>query len=198
MFKDQKRLALISLLVGSSVGLIASIVLSVEALVLAKNADAILSCDVNAVISCAAVANHWSSAVFFGIPNSFFGMVAMPVVMTIAVVLLTGAKLPRWFMQISQLGVIGGLLFAAWMFYMSYSVIGILCPWCLTLDLAMIVMFFGLTRYNIVEGWLPVSRSANKKLINLVNKGYDMLIMWLLVVLMAAAIILKFGSDLFA
>ena len=197
MFKKSNKQAMITTLIASSLGLIASIVLSYEALILAANKDAVLSCDINAVVSCAAVANHWS-ATLLGIPNSFIGMIAMPVVMTIAVVLLTGAKLPKWFMQLVQLGAIVGLVFAGWMFYMSYTVIGVLCPWCLTLDVAMVVLFFGVTRYNILGNFLPISKQTNDKLQKFVKNSYDMLAMWSVLVLGVLAIILKFGSDLFA
>ena len=197
MFKKSNKQAMITTLIASSLGLIASIVLSYEALILAANKDAVLSCDINAVVSCAAVANHWS-ATLLGIPNSFIGMIAMPVVMTVAVVLLTGAKLPKWFMQLVQLGAIVGLVFAGWMFYMSYSVIGILCPWCLITDVAMIALFFGVTRYNILSGVLPIKKAAQKKLEAFAKKDYDQLAMWSLLVLMVIAIVLKFGEQLFS
>ena len=197
MFKKSNKQAMITTLIASSLGLIASIVLSYEALILATNKDAVLSCDINAVVSCAAVANHWS-ATLLGIPNSFIGMIAMPVVMTIAMVLLTGAKLPKWFMQLVQLGAIAGLVFAGWMFYMSYSVIGILCPWCLITDVAMIALFFGITRYNILSGVLPIKKAAQKKLEAFAKKDYDQPAMWSLLVLMVIAIVLKFGEQLFS
>lgn len=187
----------VAVLIAATVGLIASIVLSCEALVLAANANAVLDCDLNAVISCAAVANHWSASLL-GFPNSFLGIAAMPVVMTIAVLLLARVKLPKWFMQAAQIGVIGGLLFAIWMFYMSYAVIGILCPWCLTVDAAMIIIFFGITRYNIKQGHLPLSKQATIKLRKFVKQDFDVLVMVLMMVMMVMAIVLKFGSELFA
>lgn len=193
--KSQNRPLMIGLLLAASVGLVASFVLSYEALILAANSSAILSCDLNAVISCAAVANHWSASLL-GVPNSFFGLIAMPVIMTIAVSVLAGVKFPRWFMQFTQVGVIGGLLFAAWMFYMSYAVIGILCPWCLTVDVAMVVIFFTVTRYNIINGIFSANKGLNDKLLVLVEKGYDQLILWSVIVLMIVSIILKFGSEL--
>jgi len=47
-----------SMLVGSILSLIASFVLSQEAIQLAKNPDAPLSCSVNIVLNCATVANR--------------------------------------------------------------------------------------------------------------------------------------------
>lgn len=191
--EDLKRrhMSALALLVGSGLGLLASLALSIESLVLAKNSEAVLSCDLNSALSCSAVANHWSAAIL-GFPNSFIGLATLPVMITIAVALLAGTKFPKWFMQCAQVGVIAGLLFAFWMFGMSYLVIGALCPWCLTLDLGMILIFFGMTRYNVL-----VKNISGKTLGKFVDSGYDMLFAAVLVVLAIMAIIAKFGDQLF-
>ena len=191
--KDLKRqnLAAFIMLIGSALGLLASFMLSIEALILAKNSHAVLSCDLNSVLSCSTVANHWSATIL-GFPNSFIGVMTLPVMVTIAVALLAGAKFPKWFMQAAQAGAVAGMVFAAWMFYMSYIEIGVLCPWCLTLDAGMTLIFFGLTRYNILRkniSW----RGAQK----FVSGGYDALIAVSVIVLVVVAIIAKFGGQLF-
>ena len=58
--KESKRqqLAALLMLVGSGLGLLASFVLSIESLTLARNSRAVLNCDLNATMSCSAVANH--------------------------------------------------------------------------------------------------------------------------------------------
>ena len=191
--EDLKRqnLAAFIMLIGSALGLLASFMLSIEALILAKNSHAVLSCDLSSVLSCSTVANHWSATIL-GFPNSFIGVMTLPVMVTIAVALLAGAKFPKWFMQAAQAGAIVGMVFAAWMFYMSYIEIGALCPWCLTLDAGMTLIFFGLTRYNILRkniSW----RGAQK----FVSGGYDALIAASVIVLVVVAIIAKFGGQLF-
>jgi vitamin K epoxide reductase len=191
--EDLKRqnLAAFIMLIGSALGLLASFMLSIEALILAKNSHAVLSCDLNSVLSCSTVANHWSAAIL-GFPNSFIGVMTLPVMVTIAVALLAGAKFPKWFMQAAQAGAVAGMVFAAWMFYMSYIEIGALCPWCLILDVGMTLIFFGLTRYNILRkniSW----RGAQK----FVSGGYDALITVSVIVLVVVAIIAKFGGQLF-
>ena len=191
--EDLKRqnLAAFIMLIGSALGLLASFMLSIEALILAKNSHAVLSCDLSSVLSCSTVANHWSATIL-GFPNSFIGVMTLPVMVTIAVALLAGAKFPKWFMQAAQAGAVAGMVFAAWMFYMSYIEIGALCPWCLTLDAGMTLIFFGLTRYNILRkniSW----RGAQK----FVSGGYDALIAVSVIVLVVVAIIAKFGGQLF-
>lgn len=191
--KDLKRqnLAAFIMLIGSALGLLASFMLSIEALILAKNSHAVLSCDLNSVLSCSTVANHWSATIL-GFPNSFIGVMTLPVMVTIAVALLASAKFPKWFMQAAQAGAVAGMAFATWMFYMSYIEIGALCPWCLTLDVGMTLIFFGLTRYNILRkniSW----RGAQK----FVSGGYDALIAVSVIILVVVAIIAKFGGQLF-
>ena len=191
--EDLKRqnLAAFIMLIGSALGLLASFMLSIEALILAKNSHAVLSCDLNSVLSCSTVANHWSATIL-GFPNSFIGVMTLPVMVTIAVALLAGAKFPKWFMQAAQAGAVAGMVFAAWMFYMSYIEIGALCPWCLTLDVGMTLIFFGLTRYNILRKKISW-RGAQK----FVSGGYDALIAVSVIVLVVVVIIAKFGGQMF-
>src|SRR5690349_14047742 len=104
------------MLLSSGLSLIASFVLSREAVTLAANPNATLSCDINAVISCGTVGTAWQSHVF-GFPNAFLGLVAEPVVITLAVAGLAGVRFPRGFMFAAQVVYSLGLLFAYWLFY---------------------------------------------------------------------------------
>lgn len=186
-----------SLFGAALVGLLASFVLSVEALQLAKNPQAVLECSISLVLNCATVALH-SSASVFGFPNSFIGMMTLPVMVTIAVAGLAGVRFPRLFMLGAQIGATVGLLFAIWMFYMSFAVIQVLCPWCLTLDAAMLFIFFAITRYNIRENNLYLPHSVMEKLQAWCRKDYDKLLLYGLIVLGVAMIIVKYGNELFA
>ena len=188
----RQQFAALALLLGSGLGLLASFVLSIEALTLAKNSHAVLNCDLNAAISCSAVANHWS-ATLLGFPNSFIGMMTLPVMVTIAVALLAGTKLPKWFMWGAQLGAVAGLLFAGWMFYMSYVEIGALCPWCLTLDAGMLLVCYGLTRYNVVTRMV-----GGRRMRKFVDRGFDTFLLALVTVVIVVVILATFGRELFA
>src|SRR5689334_13414998 len=96
------RWIFLSMLVGALLSLLASFVLSVEAIELAKNPAAELSCSVNIVLNCATVALH-PSASLWGFPNSFLGLMAEPVVITVAIAGLAGIKFPRKFMFAAQI-----------------------------------------------------------------------------------------------
>lgn len=186
----RQKIAEISLLTGAGVGLLASFILSIETLVLAKTPNTVLGCDLNAVISCSSVAQHWSASLL-GFPNSFIGLMALPVMVTIGVALLAGTKFPRWFMFAAQIGVSIGFIFALWMFYMSFVEIGMLCPWCLTLDVGMLLIFGGMTRYNILTGVI-----AGKKLKKFAQNDYDIVLLVTIIALAVVMILAKFGEQL--
>ncbi len=182
--------ALLAAALGSGLGLVASFVLSLETLHLAQHPGGALNCDVNAVLSCSTVARHWSATVF-GFPNSFVGMMTMPVMITVVVALLAGARLPRWFVRSAWGGAVLGMIFALWMFYMSFVVIRVLCPWCLTLDVGMLLIFFGMTRYCIEAGVIGGEHTKR-----FARHGYDVLCGVSVLVLAVALIIVKFGAEL--
>jgi uncharacterized membrane protein len=185
----------ISMLVGAICSLIAAFVLAVEAVELARNPDAVLSCSINSVLNCATVAVH-SSAALFGFPNSFLGLLAEPVVITVAVAGLGGVKFTRKFMFTAQICYTLGFIFAYYLLYTSTFVIGALCPWCLLVTLSTTFVFFSMTRYNISEGNLYLSDRLEKRAHAFIDKGYDQLIMALLVVAMGVTIIVKYGGRL--
>ena len=183
------------MLVGAICSLIAAFVLAVEAWELAKNPAAALSCSINSVINCATVALH-PSAHLFGFPNSYLGLLAEPVVITVAVAGLGGVKFTRKFMFTAQICYTLGFIFAFYLLYTSTFVIGALCPWCLLVTLSTTFVFFSMTRYNIGEGNLYLSDRLEKRAHAFIDKSYDQLIMALIVVAMGVVIIVKFGTRL--
>ena len=143
--------AYIEMLASSILGLVASLVLSIDAVALAANPDAELSCNINANISCGAVGTTWQ-ANLLGFPNAFLGLIAEPVVITVATAALGGVRFPRWFMITAQAIYSIGFVFAYWLFYQAYFVIGALCPWCLLITVTTTLVFTSMTRVNLLEG----------------------------------------------
>ena len=185
-----------SMLVGAIFSLVSSFVLSVEAVELAKNPTAALSCSINLVINCATVALH-PSAQLFGFPNSFLGLMAEPIVITVAIAGLAGVKFPRLFMFVAQIFYSLGFIFALWLFYTSYAVIGALCPWCLLVTATTTFVFFAMTRYNIREGNLYLSKKISISTKHFIEKDYDKLLLFAIVFSLVAAILLKYGNSIF-
>lgn len=185
-----------SMLVGALLSLLAAFVLSVEAVQLAKNPNAELSCSVNAVINCATVAKH-PSAELLGFPNSYFGLMAEPVVITVAIAGLAGIAFPRRFMFFAQIGYTLGFAFALFLFFTSYFVIGALCPWCLLVTVTTAFVWFSITRYNIRENNLYLPKKIQQKALRFIEKDYDKLVLGTIIAVMIAAIFFKYGEGLF-
>lgn len=184
------------MLVASIASLWASFVLSVDAIVLAKNPGADLGCNLNSIISCGTVGTSWQASAF-GFPNAFLGLIAEPVVITIAVASLGGVKFPRWFMLGAQTVYLLGFLFAYWLFFQSMFVIGALCPWCLTVTVATTLVFFEMTYINIRDDNLYLPRRIKEFAQGAVRANFDLLLLviWLLVLVLL--IVLKYGYALF-
>jgi len=184
-----------SMLVGALLSLLAAFVLSVEAIQLAKNPNASLSCSVNVVLNCATVAKH-PTFELFGFPNSFLGMIAEPVVITVAIAGLAGIAFPRRFMFAAQIGYTLGLIFAIYLFFTSMFVIGALCPWCLLVTASTIFVWFSITRYNIRENNLYLPKKIQKADHTFIEKDYDKVVLGSLIVAIVAGILLKYGDGL--
>jgi len=187
----------VTMLVSSVLSLVASFVLSMDALRLAEDPNADLGCNINAVISCGTVANSWQSSLL-GFPNAFLGLITEPVVITIAVASLARVSFPRWFMVAAQVVYTVGLVFAYWLFYEAMFDIGALCPWCLLVTLATTLVFFEMTYVNIRDDNLRLPRRLQSALMSFIRSGLDLilLVVWLLVLLLA--VVLKYGDALFA
>jgi len=185
-----------TMLVSALLSLTASFVLSVDAIILAADPHAALACNINAVISCGTVGASWQASLF-GFPNAFLGLIAEPVVITIAVASLGGVRFPRWFMLSAQVVYTLGLIFAYWLFFQAYFVIGALCPWCLLITLSTTLVFTSLTHVNIRDGNLYLPQGASRLASGFVRADLDALLVavWLLGI--AAMVITKYATVLF-
>lgn len=178
------------MLIGALIGLVASFVLAVDAIVLAANPNAEFSCDINANISCGAVGVTWQ-ANLLGFPNAFLGLISEPVVITVAIAALAGVVFPRWFMVTAQAFYSIGFIFAYWLFFQSYFVIGALCPWCLTITVTTTVVFFSITRINVMDSNLRFGR-ATSTIQSLVKSWVDVYLMIIVLAIMAAMVIVRY------
>lgn len=187
------------ILLGSSLlALAAAFVLSLEKIHLLQNPDAILSCTVNLVLNCSVVMQSWQSGVFFGIPNMYVGLMAFPVLVTVAVAGLSGARLSRGFLVATNIGILLGTIFAYWLFFSSVYAIEVLCPWCLVVTLCCTLMLAAITHYNLKLNTFGLVEKANARVQQFLAAGYHQLLVASWLVLMAVLVIAKFGAALFA
>lgn len=185
-----------TMLIGAVLSLIAAFVLSVEAIHLAKDPGAVLSCSVNEIINCASVMKH-PSADLFGFPNSFIGLIAEPVVITVAIAGLAGIRFPKPFMAAAMVGYTAGLVFAYYLFFVSAFVIGALCPWCLLVTVSTTLVFMSLLHFNIREDNLYLSKGVSDRLKKWIAQGYDRLLTASILTAMVFLILFKYHEGLF-
>jgi uncharacterized membrane protein len=179
------------------IGLLASFVLSIEEFHLLKNPDASLSCSFNVVLNCSTVMKTWQASVF-GFPNMFIGLMAYPVVVTVAVVGLTGASFKGWFIRTATICYGLGAVFAYWLFFNSLYAIEVLCPWCLVVTFSTTILFSIISHYSLRENIFNMPKAFYKKTLPLLERDVLKMITAGWIVLMIALVFLKFGDALFA
>ncbi|GAA1025768.1 vitamin K epoxide reductase family protein [Virgisporangium ochraceum] len=143
------------LTVTGLIGGLAAFVLMVEKVALLRDPDYTPTCSINPILSCGSVMTT-SQAEAFGFPNPLIGVAAFPVVVTTGVAVLAGLRLPRWWWLGLQAGAVFGVGFVHWLFFQSVYRIGALCPYCMVVWVAMIVLFCYTTLYTLDRGHLRV------------------------------------------
>jgi uncharacterized membrane protein len=191
------RKTYIAMLVSSVLSLIASLVLSIDAIKLAAEPSGPLSCNINSVLSCGTVAKSWQSQLL-GFPNAFLGLMTEPVVITIAIAGLGLVTFPRWFMRVAHVVYGLGLVFALWLLSQSFFVINALCPWCLLVTASTITVFSTMSRVVMLENTWNFAPERQEKIVAFLDKGWGRVIYTGAYATIIIAIILKYGNKLFS
>lgn len=179
------------------VGLLASFVLSIEEFHLLKNPNAVLSCSFNLVLDCSTVMKTWQASVF-GFPNMFIGLMGYPVVITVAIIGLTGVKFKRWFLITANVCYGLGLIFAYWLFFNSVYIIEVLCPWCLVVTFTTTILFATITHHSLQENTFKLPKRVYQIVQKLMTRDIHKMIVVGWIVLLVALVFIKFGDALFA
>lgn len=168
------RAIFITMLVFGAIGLLMTLALSIERYIQLTQPDAVLACNFNVLFNCGVVMQTWQARVF-GFPNSFIGLMAYPVVITVAVAVLAGAKFPAWFWRWATVGYGLGAIFAYWLFFQSVYVIQVLCPLCLVVTVSTTILFAVLMYYNLRENVFNLPKAWHKRVLVWQQNGYDKL-----------------------
>lgn len=141
------------LAIAGSIACLAAIVLSVEKVRSLEDPSYVPSCSIDEVVSCGSVLVS-EQAEAFGFPNPFIGIAGFAALATIGIVLIGGARLPRWLWLVIQGGVTLALGFVCWLIFQSVYRIEALCPYCMVVWVMTVVSFVYVTAHNIAEGRL--------------------------------------------
>jgi uncharacterized membrane protein len=190
----ETRTPALLLLVTGAIGLLASLILSVDKVQQLQDkiagTESVFACDFSAWVSCSSViASPQSEA--FGFPNSFIGVVGFAVVLTLGVVWMAGAPVQGWIWGGLQAGTVFGIGFVTWLQHETIYEIGALCPYCMVVWVVMIPLFVVVTRHSL-QRWAPGSG------ITRLVSDWTLLIVVLWYVAVLAAIWFEFGTRVFA
>jgi uncharacterized membrane protein len=191
----ETRAPALLLIVTGAIGLLASLVLSVDKVQqlqdkIAGN-ESRLGCDFSAWVSCSTVISSPQSEAF-GFPNSFIGVVGFAVVLTLGVVWLAQptATIRGWVWGGLQAGTVFGIAFVTWLQFQTLYEIGALCPYCMVVWAVMIPLFVYVTRHSL-------RLAAPDAGITRFVSNWTALIVALWYVAVLAAIWFEFGTRVF-
>lgn len=170
------------LIIAGIVGVLAAFIITEDKIKLLENPNYKPACSINPIISCGSVMESEQSKAF-GFANPYIGLVGYPVLITLGVVLLSGAKLRRWIWLGLNFGLLFGVLFVHWLFYQSVWHIQALCPYCMAVWAVTIPAFWYVTLYNLQKGYIKLP--ARLKSVGLFARRHhlDILVLWYLIII---------------
>lgn len=177
-------------LITAIVGLWASAALTIDYINRLADEDYIPGCDINPMIGCGLFLDS-PAAHTFGVPNIVIGVAAFPIVITLAVLLLTRVEIPTWVWRGLVAGTAAGMAFVTYLQYQAMVVLHGLCPWCLVIWAAMIPLFVHTLASAGAAGALGRGRFQQ-----VYRNRWIIIALWYLVVI--GAVMLTLGADLIA
>ena len=118
------------LVVGSTIGFLASMILTIDRFKLLTDPQTVLVCDISPFVTCGPVMSSRAGALF-GFPNPLLGIAGFALAGTTGMVLLAGARLARWYLACFEVGCLLAVIFLTWLQAQTLYVIGALCIWCM-------------------------------------------------------------------
>lgn len=174
---------------GSIIGLISSLIQTIERINYALNPKVALSCDINAIFSCSNVFDAWQSRVF-GFSNSLVCMMFFALTAGLALAAATGSDISRKIRYIFHFMSVFFLGFGVWYLWQSTYQIGFICIFCLFCYSAVIIMNWAWFRLHYLE--LPLKNNSVTKLNKFLKNGGDLFIAILWALAVATMIITHF------
>ena len=167
------------LLISGFVGLVCSLALTYDQIKVWQNPNFRPICNLNPVVSCGSVISSQQGHIF-GIPAPITGLILFPVFITFGIVLLAGAKFKQWLWISLEAGVLGGFVYAIWLFLLSTYKVHALCPFCLATDIVVYTSAWYVTLYNIERGFIRLPKRAKAVDLFIRRHHLDILLLWFL------------------
>ena len=185
--KNQKKDNLIPkiltwvLIIGGIIGFACAVVITQDKIHLLANPNYRPSCDLNPVVACSNVMQSKQSTAF-GFSNPYIGLATFPILTTIGLALLAGAKFKRWFWVGLEAGAVFGFGFIHWLFFESVYRIHSLCPYCMVVWVITMTTFLYVTINNLEQGYIKLPKYHDQITGFLRRHHLDLLLLWALVI----------------
>ncbi|MBW4042092.1 MAG: vitamin K epoxide reductase family protein [Acidobacteria bacterium] len=189
MSRPSRPLAIL-LIVGGIVGLIAAFALTLDKIAVLENPHFVPSCNISVLVQCGKNLQSAEGSAF-GFPNPLLGLMMFPAPVLVGVASLAGARFPRWFWALFNVGMAFAIGFVAWLMSVSVFALFTLCPWCMVVWSVVIPMSLGTTLYNLREQNLPLG----DRVARLAGRAYGWLPIITLVVYVVFAVIAQVRLD---
>ena len=174
----------LTIVAASVIGLVSSLIQTIERINYAEHPVTKLSCDINSIFSCSNVFSAWQSRVF-GFSNSLVCMMFFGVTMGLALAAAYSNGLRRKLRLVFHFFSVFFLGFGAWYLWQSTYRIGYVCIFCLFCYSAVILMNWAWFRLHYQELF-------GKKHDDFVRRGGDIFLALLWTIVIAAMIIFHF------
>lgn len=161
------------LTVLGAVGFGAASWLAIEEYLKLLDPNRVTSCSFNVFLDCGVAMMSWQGTLL-GFPNPYIGVAAFPVVVTTGVVLLAGARLPRWY-HLSLLAVtVAAQLLIFFLMWSSFYALVRLCPACMVVWTILWPLLWFQVVHAVQERYLPVGEGLRRAVVR--NRGLVLLI----------------------
>ncbi|WP_402469210.1 vitamin K epoxide reductase family protein [Isoptericola aurantiacus] len=171
------------LVVLGGIGFGGSLWLAIEKILKLQDPDRVTSCSINVFLDCGVAMGSWQGSLL-GFPNPFLGVAAFPVVITTGVVLLAGARLPRWYLLSLLAGTVLGELLIFFLMWTSFYALVALCPACMVVWTIMWPLLWVQVVRAVQDGDLTVGDGLRAAITGyrwvILAIGYVVAVAWLL------------------
>jgi uncharacterized membrane protein len=164
-----------AMVIGSTIGLIASFLQIMDKISLLKDSGVKLACNISDSLNCTTVLNSDQASVL-GPPNALISTIMFCFLLAIALVGLTGGTITKKMRLVVQFLALFTLCFGSWFLYQSIFVIQSLCIYCMFNISGLLLINAGWLRINYSD--ISDKNKFTALIKKLVDKDFDILI-WL-------------------
>lgn len=175
-------------LAGGLLGIVGTVWQTTERLSALATAGGESVCDINAVISCGSVYEHWQSSAL-GVPNALIGLPVFAVMASAALAALLGSQLSARYVATLWGLALFMTVFVFWYMQQTAFAIGALCLFCTASMVNIMMAGVGLTRVADAEGALGDGR-VGRAVHRLVDSWADLALWFGLAVVVGAMLFL--------